>query len=203
MRPAISSSILAFSLMVATPAMAADFSFMGNLDNPNQVVTFDFEVDSPSNVTLRTWSYAGGTNAAGQVISQGGFDPILALFNSSGALIGQNDDGGCGAVAADSMTGQCWDTFFNSSLAAGNYTVSVAVYPNFAFGPNLSDGFSGAGSFDGRSSGWAFDLLNVGQADQVGAVPEPTTWMLMLIGMAGVGFSMRRKQQQTLRVRYT
>lgn len=35
------------------------------------------------------------------------------------------------------------------------------------------------------------------------AVPEPTTWMLMLIGMAGVGFSMRRKRDTTLRVRYT
>lgn len=37
----------------------------------------------------------------------------------------------------------------------------------------------------------------------VAAVPEPTTWMLMLMGMAGVGFSMRRKKDTTLRVRYT
>ena len=36
----------------------------------------------------------------------------------------------------------------------------------------------------------------------VAAVPEPTTWMLMLLGMAGIGFSMRRKDKQTLRVRY-
>jgi hypothetical protein len=38
---------------------------------------------------------------------------------------------------------------------------------------------------------------------QAAAVPEPAAWMLMLIGMAGVGFSMRRKEKQTLRVRYT
>ena len=37
----------------------------------------------------------------------------------------------------------------------------------------------------------------------VAAVPEPSTWMLMLLGMAGVGFTMRRKDKQTLRVRYT
>ena len=37
---------------------------------------------------------------------------------------------------------------------------------------------------------------------QTGAVPEPATWMFMLIGMAGVGFAMRRKEKQTLRVRY-
>lgn len=36
----------------------------------------------------------------------------------------------------------------------------------------------------------------------IAAVPEPTTWMLMLIGMAGVGLSMRRKAKQTLRVRF-
>ena len=35
-----------------------------------------------------------------------------------------------------------------------------------------------------------------------GAVPEPGTWMLMLIGMAGIGFTIRRKDKQTLRVRY-
>lgn len=41
-----------------------------------------------------------------------------------------------------------------------------------------------------------------GVATAMGAVPEPTTWMLMLIGMAGVGFSMRRKEKQTVRVRF-
>ena len=37
----------------------------------------------------------------------------------------------------------------------------------------------------------------------VPAVPEPATWMFMLLGMTGVGFAMRRKDKQTLRVRYT
>ena len=37
----------------------------------------------------------------------------------------------------------------------------------------------------------------------VGAVPEPSTWMFMLLGMTGVGFVMRRKDKQTLRVRFT
>lgn len=41
-----------------------------------------------------------------------------------------------------------------------------------------------------------------GVGSPVAAVPEPAAWMLMLIGMAGVGFSMRRKDKQTLRVRY-
>ena len=48
------------------------------------------------------------------------------------------------------------------------------------------------------SSGNAFETDKF----KIGAVPEPTTWMLMLMGMAGIGFSMRRKKDTTLRVRY-
>ena len=40
-----------------------------------------------------------------------------------------------------------------------------------------------------------FRQLRIGQG-AVGAVPEPATWMFMLLGMAGVGFSMRRKEKR-------
>ena len=38
---------------------------------------------------------------------------------------------------------------------------------------------------------------------QVAAIPEPATWMMMLLGFAGIGFTMRRKDKSTLQVRYT
>src|SRR5215471_14280681 len=71
------------------PADAANFSFTGSLSTDDQVQMFNFNVGSTSSVTLRSWSYAGGTNSAGSTIARGGFDPILALFNSSGSLITQ------------------------------------------------------------------------------------------------------------------
>ena len=37
----------------------------------------------------------------------------------------------------------------------------------------------------------------------LGAVPEPSAWALMLLGFGAVGFAMRRKDKQTLRIRYT
>ena len=53
----------------------------------------------PRPVTLlRTWGYAGGTNINGSLISPGGFDPILSVFDATGgllsssALIDSNDD---------------------------------------------------------------------------------------------------------------
>jgi hypothetical protein len=179
---------------LSAPAAAVDFSYTGNLSDPNQVLLFNFNVGSSSQVTLRTYSYAGGTNAAGTVIASGGFDPILALFNSSGALIDENDDGGAN-VPADPLTGSTYDTFLTALLAPGSYTVSVQAFSNFAIGPNLSNGFEGDGTFDGRSSFFAFDILGVDTATQVGAVPEPGTWAMMLVGFGAIGASMRRARR--------
>lgn len=50
-----------------------------------------------------------------------------------------------------------------------------------------------------RSTSNAFEFDNVAVS---AAVPEPGTWLLMMMGMAAVGFTMRRQKKQTLRVRY-
>jgi hypothetical protein len=182
-----------FLLGFALPASADNFSFTGSFTNDNDVQLFNFSVGALSSVTLRTWSYAGGTNAAGTAIARGGFDPILALFSSTGAFINQNDDGGA-SVPADVVTGAHFDTFLQATLAAGNYTVSVMQFDNFANGPNLSNGFrhDGPGNLtftagdcsqgffcdvtgSARDGHWAFDILNVESASTPGVpgVPGP------------------------------
>jgi hypothetical protein len=198
--------VLALTALIctATSALALNFSFTGNLTKDNDVQLFNFSVGAPSNVTLRTWSYAGGTNAAGNVIARGGFDPILALFNGSGVFISQNDDGGSN-VPAD-VTGAHYDTFLTSALAAGNYTVAVMQYDNFANGPLLANGFRRDGAANNnfrngfidvtrsvRDSHWAFDILNVDQAVVVGnPVPEPSTLFLLGAGLGGLILARRR-----------
>lgn len=163
-------------------ASAADLSFTGTFSTDDDVQTFNFTITTASTVTLRTWSYAGGTNANGDVINAGGFDPILALFDSSGELIDQNDDGSSSHVAADPVTNEHWDTYLQVDLTAGTYTVAVMQYSNFANGPNISNGFSGSGttgfvddSGDTRTNEWAFDILNVDSAEVEvpGAVSVP------------------------------
>ena len=34
------------------------------------------------------------------------------------------------------------------------------------------------------------------------AVPEPTTWLMMILGFAGIGFSLRRKQHVAARIQF-
>jgi hypothetical protein len=140
-----------------------------------------------------------------ETIARGGFDPILALFDSTGLKINQNDDGGSN-VAADAVTGAHYDTYLQSFLNPGTYTVSVQAYSNFAIGPFLSDGFSGGGSFvdatgNPRDTHWAFDILNVQSAVQAG-VPEPATWAVMLLGFGAVGFALRRRSNVRATVSY-
>jgi hypothetical protein len=168
-------------------------------------------VGAGSNVVLRTWSYAGGVNAAGQVIAEGGFDPILALFQGTGAsavYISQNDDGGA-SVPADAVTGAHYDTYLAvNNLTPGDYTVSVMDYANFANGPTLGDGFSGGALTGGtfrdatghnRDSHWAFDILGVEAATnptgnpETPAVPEPSSIALFGSGLVGVINLARRR----------
>ncbi len=180
-------------LLAVSQAQAANFSFTGNFTYDNDVQFFTFTVGAPSTVTLRSWSYAGGVNAAGATIARGGFDPILAVYNSAGTILGFNDDGGPSLVPTD-ITGQAWDTYFSVSLPAGTYTASVMQYDNFTvggIGGNVSSGFVRDGqpnftsalvgqpgyfwdvSGSHRDNHWAFDILNVEDA----VVPEPSTYL--------------------------
>jgi hypothetical protein len=178
-------------LLSSVTVNAASLSFAGNLANDDDVQLFNFSISSPSDVTLRTWSYAGGINANGEIISSGGFDPILALFDGTGLLIDQNDDGS--GVPTDPSTGNPYDTLLTTSLASGDYTVSVMQYDNFANGPTLADGFGGTGAvnFDGRTSFWAVDIDGVDDAS-VSSVPVPAAVWLFGTGLLGL-IGMRKK----------
>ena len=200
----------------AVPAAAADFSFTGTFTGDNNVQFFDFTATAGSTITLRSYSYAGGTNAAGTTILRGGFDPILTLYDlATGNRIAFQDDGS--GVPVDPVTGAAYDVNFSQLIGAGNYRVALSEYANFG-GTTLAAGFpytsptqTQAFCSQGivapfcdatgakRDGHWAFDILNVANATQGGAVPEPATWAMMIVGFGLVGGAMRR---QRIRARF-
>ncbi len=193
LKSAVSMAVVAAAMAASvSPARAAAVSFTGHFGGDDDVALFSFTLGAAADVTLRTWSYAGCTNAAGSLVAAGGFDPIVSLFFGSGGsaiLIGA-DDNGLG-VATDPATGEARDSLLDiTGLVAGTYTVALTQFANFANGPTLADGFLGGGgpAFDGRSNAWALDVAGVTTA---AALPEPATYGLALFALAAAGAAAR------------
>ena len=172
------STVLVASFM-ATGAQAAQFLEItgpsGNFGD-NEVVCATGTTGSCAFTRSFNFVTPAGFNITSVDISSiiSGTNPLTDINFTSVMLNGVNFN-------TLSTGAQEFRNIFNQSLVAGgNNVISVAgtTGGNASFGGNLS--FA-----------------------SVAAVPEPAAWMLMLIGMAGVGFSMRRKDKPALRVRYT
>ena len=215
--------ILGFLWLVSvSPLMAGPiFSFTGTFSTDDNLQVTGFVVSSLGLVSIETWSFAGGTNGAGQLIPNGGFAPVLSLFSSTGLLLSSDSEdspGSCPPRASDPASGFCWDAFLSQSLSPGNYFVVLTEDNNTPNGPLFSDGFSmqGQGNFTGpefrgqpgsfilidgsqRTSAWAFDISG---ADLAGT-PEPGSGLFVatsLALLAAVKFGRKGKQRRVMHV---
>lgn len=205
-RPAMIAATCLLALGLP-PVHAATVSFTGTFLQDDDVQSFAFSVSAPGTVILQTFGYAGGTNGAGNTIAAGGFDPTVSLFDSTGALLLFQDDDTpeCNVVAADPVTGECFDVYVSTTLAVGSYLAVITQFDNHANGPNLSDGFTqdGAGNFtaafgcepglfcdvdaDARTGAFALDITTPNAV-----VPVPAAGWLFAGGLAALARWRRR-----------
>ncbi|QHO78473.1 hypothetical protein ACH79_43670 [Bradyrhizobium sp. CCBAU 051011] len=146
---------------------------------------------NPSSSTLegggvtQTFTTTGGTatffaniadhwlSASGSIASIGVFSVLL-----DGQLMDSHD---FGIVTANPQGWTLRDTLsFTTTLSAGEHTLSLQVTRRFAPGVGVD-----AEYFDNVS-------LNVE------AVPEPSTWAMLILGFAGVGYMAYRRRNGTL-----
>jgi MYXO-CTERM domain-containing protein len=184
---------------------ATNFSFLGTFAADDQVQLFDFAISTDSIVTLQSWGYGGGTNAAGTTIPAGGFDSFFTWYAADGTLIG-TDDQSCGS--AGSNNGVCLDAYAQISLSAGSYVLALTEYWDLPNG-SLADGFSQQGAGDFTASGacgafcdvfgntdngnWAVDILSVDSASEQTATPEPGTLLVGAGGLFVLALARRRR----------
>ena len=149
---------LVFTLLLFSPLVnASNFSFSGTFLFDTDLQYFTFTLQNPTEgVTLRTWSYAGGTNAAGQTIAAGGFEPYLNLYMSDGTQMNPGSSGPCTSpltgdpvadLLPDPTSGACGDVYYPTTVSfpgglwsPGTYTLVLSTFANPGIG-NLPDGF--------------------------------------------------------------
>lgn len=157
-----------------------------------------------------------------------GTDPLSAAFSRIGLSgsgsdsfvfrIGPETDGGdiiglgSGSVTT-SFTGARDRLVFNSvTFSNGVSTFDVVIVPTTSNGS--VSGFSGSLNdvpiFSGLTNSLTVNYTASRNSSFSGtltftptaAIPEPSTWLMMILGFAAVGFSMRRRKEQEARVRY-
>ena len=181
-------ALAALGLTTLASAHADTFSTNGTFAADNSSFVYKFATSSTENFTISTSSYAAG-----------GFDPVLTLFSMT-----------TGKPVDNSGTGVS-DAMLTDTLGADMYALYLTEFPNVANG-NLSDGFLFAGNptITGDSCGVAggmfYDTVTCTQrsanyalsvtsaATPVAATPEPSSWLLVLPGMAAIAYSSRRRQ---------
>ncbi len=137
--------------------------------------------------------------------------PGAAMHQTTPTCIG--DDGSLsqtlGTTAGEAYTLSFW--LANNSNAPVNFfqvyfggallqTFTSPPFPNSGAYQQFSYGVIGAGGpttlefrYRHDDDFWRLDDVSV----ESGAVPEPTTWAMMLLGFGAVGYSMRRKRKVT------
>lgn len=180
----------AAALCLATAAQAGDFTVNGTMTFHNDVVLVDFSLASAATgVKIWTDSWLSGLN----------FDPTAALWLRDGAdfsRLAEVDDDDTVAPGQG-----FYDTGFSlPSLAAGDYRVTLAAAVNASNGPWLSQGFAydtqtpiplalwNQPTYDPNANDQkgGFWQLRFTQVDSVSVVPEPTSWLLLVLGAAGL-----------------
>ncbi|KKN67929.1 hypothetical protein LCGC14_0456290 [marine sediment metagenome] len=183
--------LLVAACLTAGPAMgqSAYFSLEGdfiiNADKHDFLFDLTRSVGSGEDLRFRTYHDEGGTNAAGDIIALGSFDPVLELFDSLDASRGLNDEIGGTPFSHDSLL--TWVPEFPwgldpDPLPVDSYRLNLIEFANSDTGP------------------WAVDLI--GPADAIiftGATPTGSSTVDSLkFGTTGGGTAVYNHSSGTL-----
>jgi hypothetical protein len=222
------AAVIALGAATCVCGSAETISNTGTLMSPEDTVLINVTLVANGSVTLQTYGFGGGTNAGGDVIPSGGFDPFVGLFSGTGSgavfIDGTSDiltnySPGCppaGTITIGSIPGQCGDVNLQfTGLAAGAYTVLLSdaeylPYAVFEDSGVLGDGFvdltagvfqtcDDASDCNTDTANWALDITTSSESTAPSPVPESPSVELAGLGVILVaGWGWSRRKHGTV-----
>jgi hypothetical protein len=216
------------SLAAAHPASAGSISNTGTLSSSTDFHMLDFTIGAGSEfVTIQSWGFGGGVNAAGNTIAAGGFDPFIGLFRGVGSsahiisFMGQTfgtsdllsnfgSFSGCPPAGTVNLGGPvCGDVTMKLMLGPGIYTIVLsdaayipnAIFDNGTLGQGFSD-FTGGGfqTCNTTDAGTTCATDTANWAFDLTTSPAPATpepSTLILFGSGFLGLLKMRRRSAT------
>jgi hypothetical protein len=170
----------------------------GTLASVADVQLDNFALSSATALTVFTTSYGGGMNSDGTTTAAGGFEPLVALYDTSGSVIAQTT-GSYPNNTGDATTGIVGDSYFaTSSLMAGSYILAIANWdttgdPVSGFvNPGSGSAFLDTGG-NTRTGNYSADIAS----STVASTPEPASFWLTLPAAAGMLVFLRNRRKQS------
>jgi len=190
------AALMFFMATQVNATLISAYSFTGDFDTDDSRYYIQFDVTDTATISFLSHSYAGGVNAAGDIIADGGFDPQLFIFDAASTLL-ESDDDSSSVISASSN--YAYDAFISLVLTAGSYTAVLTQYDSDFISGDLVTGVwspSGKTNFNDRTAFFSFDISgdNLDNVGGIGVgttpVPEPGTLAMLALGL--FGFAGRR-----------
>ncbi len=183
------------TLAFATPAAAQQLVTNGGFETGSLTGFTQTGNTGFTGVSSGSGIPASGTYAAffGPIGSNGGITQALATTSGQSYLISfdlQNLNGGS----------NFYDVLFGGVSLFSASNSGAFGYTNFSTTATAT-GASTLLAFNFRNDPSFFTLDNVSVTAVNGAVPEPATWAMMLIGFGAIGASMRRRRRADIALR--
>ena len=178
----LSALVAAASTMaMASPAYAAGECPSLGL-SPDCSVVITINADGSNTITLTgIGPYDGAEDSLVGVVNNGP-TPLVSLFLSGNDIFGFDGDG-AGALAAGGPFGPTGYEGPNTSFSVVNNDSGTVFF---------------TGGLPTGATAWFSleeDLSTAGVPITIGAVPEPTTWMTMLLGFGAIGGAVRFRRR--------
>ena len=188
------ASILATATSASAATTIVDVDGMANtsLDGSNSKVvalaagTYAINFTNGAYSAFNRFGSVSGCNSSGAACGAGFEDSVRYIINGATFLFGDgNASGGGGPQSTGGYYSTAAVSLAAASKYAGSFTLTAPTNVSFyLYDDNTSDNIGGV------------------SVALTGAVPEPASWAMMILGMGAVGFAMRRRRTISARLSY-